>query len=128
MTATLDGVTKRKPVEQSAAQQAAVELVRMAREQGLSLTGPDGLHRQLTKTVIETALSEEMTEQLGYEKHEPAGRGSGNSRNGATGKRVLTEIGGIDVEVPRDRNGSFSPQIVRKGQTRLDGFTDRIIA
>ncbi len=69
MTATLDGVTKKKPAEQSAEQQAAAELVRMAKEQGLSLTGPDGLLKQLTKTVLETALHEEMTEHLGHEKH-----------------------------------------------------------
>jgi len=78
--------------------------------------------------VLERALAEEMTEHLGYEKHDPAGRGSGNSRNGVTGKTLLTDIGAVDLEVPRDRNGSFAPQIVRKGQTRLDGFNDRIIA
>jgi len=78
--------------------------------------------------VLERALAEEMTEYLGYEKHDPAGRGSGNSRNGVTGKKLLTDIGGIELEVPRDRNGGFEPQIVRKGQTRLDGFNDRIIA
>ena len=70
---TLDDVTKKKPAEQSAEQQAAAELVRLAQEQGLSLTGPDGLLKQLTKTVLETALNEEMTEHLGYEKHDPAG-------------------------------------------------------
>jgi Transposase, Mutator family len=74
MTATLNVVTKKKePSEESAEQQAATELVRLAREQGLSLTGPDGLLKQLTKTVLETALAEEMTEHLGYEKHDPAG-------------------------------------------------------
>jgi transposase-like protein len=62
------------------------------------------------------------------EKHDPAGRGSGNSRNGVTGKTLLTDIGGVELEVPRDRNGSFAPRIVRKGQTRLDGFNERIIA
>ena len=72
MTTTLDGAKKNKP-EQSAEQQAAAELVRLAKEQGLSLTGPDGLLKQLTKTVLETALNEEMTEHLGYEKHDPAG-------------------------------------------------------
>jgi hypothetical protein len=77
---------------------------------------------------LERALAEEMTEHLGYEKHDPAGRGSGNSRNGVTGKTLLTDIGAVDLEVPRDRNGSFAPRIVRKGQTRLDGFNDRIIA
>lgn len=69
-----------------------------------------------------------MTAHLGSDKHAPAGRGSGNSRNGTAGKRPLTEIGGIELDVPRDRIGSFAPQIVRKGQTRLDGFNDRIIA
>jgi hypothetical protein len=66
--------------------------------------------------------------KLGYEKHDPAGRGSGNSRNGSTGKTVLTDVGAVDLAVPRDRNGSFEPQIVRKGQTRLKGFNERIIA
>jgi hypothetical protein len=70
MTATLNDVAKKKEVEQSAEQQAAVELVRLAKEQGLSLTGPDGLLKQLTKTLIEAALNEEMTEHLGYEKHD----------------------------------------------------------
>ena len=79
MTATLNDVTKKKPAESSAEQQAATELVRLAKEQGLSLTGPDGLLKQLTKTVIETALSEEMTEHLGYEKHDPAGAGAATS-------------------------------------------------
>ena len=65
---TLDGVTKKKPAEESAEQQAAAELVRLAQEQGLSLTGPDGLLKQLTKTVLETALNEEMTEHLGYDR------------------------------------------------------------
>ena len=69
-----------------------------------------------------------VTAHLGYEKHDPAGRGSGNSRNGSTPKTLLTDVGGIDLEVPRDRAGSFEPKIVRKGQTRLDGFNDRIIA
>jgi len=69
-----------------------------------------------------------MTGHLGYEKHDPAGRGSGNSRNGTTPKTVLTDIGAVGLAVPRDRNGSFEPQVVRKGQTRLDGFNERIIA
>jgi transposase-like protein len=69
-----------------------------------------------------------MTGHLGYDKHDPAGRGSGNSRNGSTPKTVLTDVGAVDLAVPRDRNGSFEPQIVRKGQTRLEGFNERIIA
>ena len=75
---TLDDVTKKK-AEQSAEQKAAVELVRLAQEQGLSLTGPDGLLKQLTKTVLETALNEEMTEHLGYEKHDPPEAGRATS-------------------------------------------------
>ena len=70
---------RRRQAEQSAEQQAAAELVRLAKEQGLSLTGPDGLLKQLTKTVLETALNEEMTEHLGYEKHGPAGAGRATS-------------------------------------------------
>src|SRR6185437_10757075 len=106
----------------------ADELLARAQSEGVELLGPDGLLSQVTKAVLERALAEEMTEHLGYDKHDPAGRGSGNSRNGVTGKRLLTDIGAVDLAVPRDRNGSFSPQIVRKGQTRLDGFNDRIIA
>src|SRR6266550_1756883 len=127
-------VVARKPDRPPADRPALVdaeladELLARAQTEGVELLGPDGLLSQVTKAVLERALEEEMTELLGYEKHDPAGRGSGNNRNGVTGKRLLTEIGGIDLEVPRDRSGSFSPQIVRKGQTRLDGFNDRIIA
>jgi transposase-like protein len=109
-------------------EQLADELLGRAQAQGAELLGPDGLLSQVTKAVLERALGEELTAHLGYEKHDPAGRGSGNSRNGSTPKRLLTEIGGIDLAVPRDRGGSFEPQIVRKGQTRLDGFDERIIA
>ena len=90
MTATLDDVTKRIKPEPTAEQLAAEELVRRAREQGLSLTGPDGLLKQLTKTVLETALNQELTEHLGHEKHgQPAE--PGNIRNGTRPKTVLTE-------------------------------------
>jgi hypothetical protein len=71
---------------------------------------------------------EEMTGHLGYDKHDPAGRGSGDNRNGTTGKTVLTDAGAVGLAVPRDRNGTFEPQIVRKGQTRLEGFNGRITA
>ncbi len=129
MTATLDDVAKKKAAEQTAEQQAAVELVRLAREQGLSLTGPDGLLKQLTKTVIETALNEEMTEHLGYEKHDPAGAGTGNIRNGSRAKTVLTEASGhVEVEVPRDRAGTFEPQIVKKRQRRLNGVDEIVLS
>jgi putative transposase len=129
MTTTLNDVAKKKEVEQSAEQLAALELVRMAKEQGLSLTGPDGLLKQLTKTLIETALNEEMTEHLGYEKHDPAGAGTGNIRNGTRAKTVLTEsTGHVEIEVPRDRAGTFDPQIVRKRQRRLNGVDEVVLS
>lgn len=100
--------------------EAARELVRAARDKGVSLTGPDGLLKALTKTVIETALEEEISEHLGYDKHEPVGRNRGNSRNGKRSKTVLTDAAGeVDIEVPRDRDGSFEPVIVAKRQRRL---------
>src|SRR3954452_6052852 len=130
MTATLDDVTARKKrPEPSAEAAAAAELVRLAREQGLSLTGPDGLLKQLTKTVLETALNEEMTGHLGYEKHDPAGVGAGNIRNGTRAKTVLTDnTGPVQIEVPRDRAGTFEPQIVRKRQRRLSGVDEIVLS
>jgi transposase-like protein len=127
MTATLDDVTKKIKQEPSAEQQAAQELVRRAWEQGLSLTGPDGLLKQLTKTVLETALNEELTEHLGHDKHGRADPETGNIRNGTRPKTVLTEsTGEVAIEVPRDRAGTFEPQIVRKRQRRLSGV-DQIV-
>ena len=93
---------------------------------GVQRLGADGLLTQLTKAVLERALAEELTDHLGYEKGDPAG--SGNSRNGATPKRVHTDVGTVDVDAPRDRNGSFEPRIVPKGTSRLEGFDDKIIA
>src|SRR5207253_3489364 len=92
------------------------------------LTGEDGLFKQLKKALIERALGAELTEHLGYEKGDPAGRGSGNSRNGASAKTILTEDGEIDIAVPRDRAGSFEPLLIAKGQTRFDGFDDKILS
>ncbi|WP_327034695.1 IS256 family transposase [Micromonospora ureilytica] len=130
MTATLNDQTGRKKrPEPSAEVKAAAELVRAAKEQGLSLTGPDGLLRQLTKTVLETALNEEMTEHLGYEKHESAGVESGNVRNGTRPKTVLTDsTGPVQIDVPRDRAGTFEPQIVRKRQRRLSGVDEVVLS
>ena len=130
MTATLDDVTKKKAkAEPSAQEQVAEELVRRAREQGLSLTGPDGLLKQLTKTVLETALNQEMTEHLGHDKHAPPGNESGNVRNGTRAKTVLTEGSGqVGIEVPRDRAGTFEPQIVRKRQRRLSGVDEMVLS
>ncbi len=126
---TLDDVAKKKRPEQSAEQQAAVELVRLAQEQGLSLTGPEGLFKQLTKTVIETALNEEMTEHLGYEKHDPPGAATGNIRNGTRSKTVLTDTTGpVEIDVPRDRAATFEPQIVKKRQRRLSGVDEVVLS
>jgi len=92
------------------------------------LTGPDGLIKHLLGRLIEAASQGELTDHLGYEKGDPAGRGSGNSRNGTTPKTLITELGELPVEIARDRNGTFEPQIVEKGQTHWDGFDDKIIS
>jgi putative transposase len=95
-------------------EEAAAELVRQAKERGLSLTGPDGLLKQLTKSVIETALGEEMTDHLGYAKGK-APPETGNVRNGTRPKTVTTGGSGpVAIDVPRDRTGTFEPQIVKK--------------
>jgi len=89
--------------------EVARELVRQAREAGVSLTGSDGLLKAMTKTVIETALDEELSEHLGYDRHGPAGRASGNSHNGSRSKSVPTvACGAIEIDVPRDRAGTSS--------------------
>ena len=130
MTATLDVVTKKKgKPEPTAEQKLAEELVARAREQGVSLTGPDGLLKQLTKTVLETALNQEMTEHLGHDKHGLAGNETGNVRNGTRPKTVLTEASGqVPIEVPRDRAGTFEPRIVRKRQRRLSGVDQMVLS
>lgn len=92
------------------------------------LTGDGGLFKQLKKALMERALGAELSQHLGYEKGDPAGRGSGNSRNGYSSKTVLTEEGQLELEIPRDRAGSFEPQLVPKGVTRLDGFDGKIIS
>jgi putative transposase len=92
------------------------------------IVGENGLLKQLTKAVLERALEAEMTEHLGYEKHDPVGHGSGNSRNGRGRKKLKGEFGEIELETPRDRNASFEPQIVAKQQTRWTGFDDKIIS
>jgi putative transposase len=109
-------------------QQLAEQLLAQAREQGVELVGPDGLLNQLTKRVLETALEEEMADHLGYDKHDPVGRNLGNSRNGVRAKTVLTEIGPVAIEVPRDTDASFTPQIVRKRQRRLTGVDEIVLS
>ena len=92
------------------------------------LLGEEGLFKELKRRLLERALGAELTEHLGYEKGDPAGRGSGNSRNGYSSKTVIGDDGPIELAVPRDRDSSFEPQIVVKGQTRIEGFDDRIIS
>jgi Transposase, Mutator family len=125
MTETLVGVSPPKenrkavsPAEQELA--AAREMVKSARARGVALTGPDGLLKAITKTVLESALEEEMSEHVGYDKHAVQGRNAGNSRNGTRSKTVLTEAAGeVSVDVPRDRAGTFDPVVVKKRQRRL---------
>ncbi|PYE13557.1 transposase-like protein [Williamsia limnetica] len=124
MTETLDPMVETE-VDQK---QLAEQLLAQAKEQGVELMGPNGLLNQLTKNVLETALDAEMTEHLGYEKHDAAGRGSGNSRNGTRSKTVLTEIGPVEIEVPRDVDSSFDPQIVKKRQRRLTGIDEIVLS
>ena len=92
------------------------------------LIGENGLLKQLTKAVLERALNAELTHHLGYEKHDPAGHNSGNSRNGRSAKTIKGEFGELVVETPRDRNSTFEPQILGKHQTRFEGFDDKILS
>jgi putative transposase len=99
----------------------AAELVARVHAEGVELTGENGLLTGLVRQVLQTGLEVEMSDHLGYERHAAVGRGSGNSRNGATAKTVTTEIGKVALDVPRDRNASFDPQTVRKGNAVLTG-------
>ena len=92
------------------------------------LIGKDGLLKELTKRLVEKAMDSELTHHLGYEKHSPTGKNSGNSRNGKSSKTIKGDFGEVSIEVPRDRNGDFDPQIIQKHQTRFDGFDDKIIS
>jgi putative transposase len=92
------------------------------------ILGDNGLLRQLTKAVLERAMQAELTHHLGYDKHDPKGNNSGNSRNGKSKKTLKGDFGSLPIEVPRDRNATFEPQIVPKGQTRFEGFDDKILS
>jgi putative transposase len=104
------------------------QLVDRAKSSGLRLAGEGGVLAELTKRLLESALEGEVTDHLGYGKHDPAGHNSGNSRNGARSKTVLTEVGPVEIEVPRDRDGSFEPKIVAKRQKRLSGVDEMVIS
>lgn len=92
------------------------------------LIGENGLLKQLTKALVERAMTAEMTAHLGYEKNDPSGKNSGNSRNGNSKKTIKGEFGNLDIAVPRDRNSTFEPVIIPKGETRFTGFDDKIIS
>jgi hypothetical protein len=124
MTETLDPMDQTKIDHQKLAQQ----LLAQAKADGVELVGPNGLLNQLTANVLETALEAEMEEHLGYEKHQIEGRNGGNSRNGRRAKTVLTEIGPVEIQVPRDTDASFDPQIVKKRQRRLTGVDEIILS
>jgi putative transposase len=106
----------------------AAELVERARSEGVELTGDNGLLTALVRQVLQTGLEVEMTDHLGYEPHAADGRGSGNSRNGRYPKMVTTDVGQVELRVPRDRNSTFAPVTVRKGQRRLDGLSGNVIS
>jgi len=109
-------------------QSIAEELVARARADGIDLVGPGGLLGDLTKQILETGLEVEMDEHLGYTKHDSAGRNGGNSRNGTRSKTVITEVGPVDIEVPRDRDSTFEPATVKKRQRRLHGVDSMVIS
>jgi len=92
------------------------------------LVGKDGIIKELTSRLIEKAMEGELTHQLGYSKHSPQGKNTGNSRNGTSSKTLKGELGEIPIKVPRDRNGEFDPQIIKKHQTRFDGFDEKILS
>ena len=125
--AAVEGVAA-AATDSASTDEAIGRLVDQAQAEGLNLTGPGGLLSELTKRVLESALEGELDGHLGYAKHDPAGRNGGNSRNGHRTKTVLTETGPVDIDVPRDRDSSFEPQIVRKRQSRLTGVDDLVIS
>ena len=92
------------------------------------IIGEGGILKQLTKAILERALESELTNQLGYPKNSPKGKNTGNSRNGKSKKTLKSDHGELSIEVPRDRNSKFDPQIVNKGQRRFTGFDDKIFS
>jgi putative transposase len=132
-----EGGSSRPGVEESAREEVVDRLAGLLPAEALQdalaglapeeITGPGGLVTQLAGRVLETALGAELTEHLGYPPGQAPPGGAGNHRNGSTSKRVHTELGTVEVKTPRDRDGSFEPQLVRKRQTRLAGLDDRVL-
>ncbi len=120
--------TQTAPAAPVVDRQVVAELVARAQADGMAISGEGGLMQQLTKLVFESSLQGEMDAHLGYGKHDPAGRDGGNSRNGHRAKTVLTEVGPVEIDLPRDRDGSFEPKIVAKRQRRLSGVDELVIS
>ncbi|PZG24670.1 IS256 family transposase [Spongiactinospora gelatinilytica] len=118
----------RKKPENSTDREPVARLVGQARAEGVELVGENGLLGRLTKLVLESALEGEITDHLGYDEHERGGGETGNTRNGSRSKTVITEVGPVEITVPRDRDGSFEPKIVRKRQRRLSGVDEMVIS
>jgi len=125
-----EGVVLPPPADpaRDAREAIAVQLVQDAQLKGLALVGPDGLLADIPKRVLELGLEVEMTEHLGYDKHASEGHNSGNSRNGTRSKTVLTDIGPVEIDVPRDRAGTFEPATIRKRQRRLEGVDSMVLS
>jgi len=134
MDATMDATTMMEKAPASVlarkipTDELAVELLERARAEGASLVGPGGLLAELTKRVLEAGLEAEMSEHLGYEPYDPAGHHSGNSRNGTRSKTVITDVGPIEIDAPRDRAGTFEPVVVAKRQRRLGGVDAMVLS
>jgi transposase-like protein len=129
-----ENVAEQDAVESAAAVSAKAmddqlidELVSRAQAGSLQPTGEGGLLQQLTKRLLESALEGEITDHLGHDKHDPAGKNGANSRNGTRSKTVLTDVGPVEITVPRDREGSFEPKIVKRRQKRLTGVDEMVI-
>ncbi|GIH97937.1 IS256 family transposase [Planobispora siamensis] len=123
-----DAAVARKKPENSTDRELVAKLVDQARAEGMELVGENGLLGRLTKLVLESALEGEITDHLGYDKHQRGGGETTNSRNGARSKTVITDVGPVEITVPRDRDGSFEPKIVRKRQRRLSGVDEMVIS
>ncbi|MGW0203135.1 IS256 family transposase [Nonomuraea sp. NPDC003201] len=124
-------MARKQPKESKARdsdRELVARLVDQARAEGVELVGENGLLGRLTKLVLESALEGEITDHLGYDKHERGASETGNSRNGARSKTVITDVGPVEISVPRDRDGSFEPKIVRKRQRRLSGVDEMVIS
>ena len=121
-------VTAREAVDKMVQAGMLDDLMNQVDSGDLQLTGEGGFLPELVKRVLEAGLQAELTDHLGYERHDRAGHGSGNSRNGFTAKRLGTEVGDIDLATPRDRLGSFEPRLVPKGQRRVGGLSEMIIS